>query len=367
MTEGYSRVARSLRARWVENIHFGVAAVATPDGKVVAHLGDPGCGVFLRSAAKPIQLLPLLLAGGQQRFGLSDAEMALMCSSHAGTDEHVQAVQALLDRLDLSKESLTCGTHLPLDRKVAAVLRDRGERPGTLHNNCSGNHVGQLLACRILGLPIEGYRESDHPLQERVLNLIAEFAGVEPEAIQIGVDGCGLPSFRMAAERAARLYACLADPEAGALAPDLVRPTKVITEAMAAHPEMVAGPGRFTTALIRATGGRVIGKEGAEGFYGVMVRGPVALGAVIKIVDGSEECRDGVVIEVLRQAGCLSRAEFDQLSPFYRKELRNHSDEVIGDLAPDLELVDAVGHTLESTPGASVAGSSARCSAESSD
>lgn len=355
MTEGYSRVARSLRGRWVENLYFGVAAVATPDGKVIARLGDPGRGVFLRSAAKPIQLLPLLLAGGEERFGLSGAEIALMCSSHAGTDEHVCAVRALLERLELSEKSLTCGSHPPLDRKAAAALRDRAESPGVLHNNCSANHVGQLLSCLILDLPTEGYSEPAHPLQRRVLDLMARFTGLAPEAIQTGVDGCGLPSFRLAAETAAHLYACLADPEAAALESDLARHTQVILEAMAAHPERVAGPGRFTTSLIRATGGRVIGKEGAEGFYGVTVRGPVALGVAIKIIDGSEECRDGVVIEVLRQAGCLSRVEFERLSPFYRKELRNHSGEVIGDLAPDLELVEGgVPHTIESIPAGSV-------------
>jgi len=355
MTEGYSRVARSLRGRWVENLYFGVVAVATPDGRVIAHLGDTSHGVFLRSAAKPIQLLPLLLAGGEERFGLSGAEIALMCSSHAGTDEHVHAVQALLDRLELSERSLTCGSHPPLDRRAAAALRDRAERPGVLHNNCSANHVGQLLTCRILELPTEGYHKPEHPLQDTVLDLMAQCTGLAPDAIRTGVDGCGLPSFRLATERAALLYACLADPEAGALAPDLVQTIRVIMEAMAAHPEIVAGPGRFTTSLIRATRGRVIGKEGAEGFYGVAVRGPVALGVAIKIIDGSEACRDGVVIEVLRQAGCLSRAEFEQLSPFYRKELRNHSGEVIGDLAPDLELVEGgVAHTMESIPAGSV-------------
>lgn len=351
MTEGFSRVARSVRGSWTENTHFGVAAVTMPDGRVIARLGDSSRRVFLRSAAKPIQLLPLLVAGGKERFGLSRAEIALMCSSHAGSDKHVRAVKALLDRLGISEESLTCGIHSPLGREAATALRSRGENPGRLHNNCSANHTGQLMACLILGLPTEGYRQAGHPLQQRVLELVAKFAGVGPEEIQIGVDGCGLPSFRVATEKCARLYACLADPEAGGLAPDLVRHSRAVVEAMAAHPESVAGPGRFTTELIRVTGGRVIGKEGAEGFYGVAVRGPVALGIAIKIADGSEECRDAVVIELLRQAGCLSMAEFEQLSPFYRRELRNHSGEVVGELAPDFELVQGeTPNTNESIP-----------------
>lgn len=334
-------MARSLRGRWIENIHFGVAAVATPEGEVVARLGNPEQRVFLRSAAKPLQLLPLLFAGGRERFGLTPAEIALMCSSHAGTEAHVAAVRALLDRTeDIAESSLVCGGHPPLDRDAAVALGERGETPSAVHNNCSANHIGQLLACIAGGWPTSGYSEPGHPLQARVAALIGEFAELPPAQIQTGVDGCGLPSFCLPAASAARIYARLARAEGVGLEADTERHTRTIIAAMAAHPEMVAGPGRLTTELIRTTGGRLIGKEGAEGFYGVAVRGPVALGVAIKIVDGTEDCRDGVVLEILRQAGCLSRVEFEKLAPFYRKDLFNHSGEITGELVPELELVE---------------------------
>ena len=87
---------------------------------------------------------------------------------------------------------------------------------------------------------------------------------------------------------------------------------------------MVAGPGRFTTRLMEATGGRVLGKEGAEGFYALAVRGPVALGIAFKIADGGERCRDGVVLDVLRQLGSLAGAELAELADLYRPALSNH-------------------------------------------
>lgn len=339
MTEGFSRVARSTRGGWTENVHFGVAAIVTPEGRLVAGLGDPNRPVFLRSAAKPVQLLHLLEAGGEEAFSLSQREIALMCSSHAGSDDHVAVVRALLDRVGLDEEALGCGAHPPLDAEAADKLRSEGCQPEPAHNNCSANHVGQLLACRLLELPLESYLELDHPLQRQVLSRIAEFAGLGEEAIETGTDGCGLPSFRLPAVNAAQVYARLADPSGPATA-SLAGHVSTVIDAMVAHPEMVAGTGRFTTELIRRTGGRVIGKEGADGFYGAAVRGPVALGVAIKIADGNEACRDAVVVEALRQAGCLSEAEFDALGPFQRKELLNHSGERIGELAADLELVD---------------------------
>ena len=72
-----------------------------------------------------------------------------------------------------------------------------------------------------------------------------------------------------------------------------------------------------------ATGGRVLGKEGAEGFYGLAVRGPVALGIAVKIADGGERCRDGVVLDVLRQLGSLSGAELAELADLYRPPVLN--------------------------------------------
>jgi L-asparaginase II len=109
---------------------------------------------------------------------------------------------------------------------------------------------------------------------------------------------------------------------------------------MTEAPAMVAGAGRFTTRLMEVTGGRILGKEGAEGLYAVAVRGPVALGLAVKITDGGERCRDGVVLELLRQAGCLAAAELAELAAFYRPERRNWRDLLVGEVVPEVELVE---------------------------
>ena len=335
----FAPVARVLRSGQPESWHFGAAAVATPEGRLVARLGDPQTATFLRSAAKPFQALPLLAAGGAEAYALEAADLALICASHAGRAEHVERAAALLARGGLGPEHLGCGPHPPLDAAAARALCARGESPSALHSNCSGKHAGMLLACRLLDFPTDGYVEPDHPLQRQILAWVARASGVAAGSIGLAVDGCSAPTFRLPLAGAARAYAGLADPELAGWGEGAALARRVVG-AMTAAPAMVAGPGRFTTRLMEVTGGRVLGKEGAEGLYGVAVRGPVALGLAVKIADGGERCRDGVVLELLRQVGSLSAAELGELQAFHRPQRRNCRDLVIGEVVAEVELVE---------------------------
>jgi len=107
---------------------------------------------------------------------------------------------------------------------------------------------------------------------------------------------------------------------------------------MTSEPVMVAGRGRFTTRLMEVTRGRVLGKEGAEGFYSLAVRGPVALGIAVKIADGGERCRDGVVLDVLRELGSLSGAEFEELADHYAPPVLNARGLRVGEIVPEVDL-----------------------------
>jgi L-asparaginase II len=325
-----------------ESWHLGAAAVATPEGRLVARLGDPQAATFVRSAAKPFQSLPLLLAGGALRFGLGAADLALICASHSGLPAHVERAAALLARGGFSAADLLCGPHPPLDREAARVLARAGEEPTPLHNNCSGKHAGMLLACRLLGLPAAGYVAPDHPLQRRMLAQVAELCRLPAGTIGLGIDGCSVPAFHLPLAAAARGYAALADPRAAGLPEDVAAAAGQVVAAMTAEPAMVAGPGRFTTALMEATGGRVLGKEGAEGFYALAVRGPVALGLAVKIADGGERCRDSVVLDLLRQMGSLSGEEHAALGGFYRPSLFNHRGLEVGEVVPEVELEECL-------------------------
>lgn len=56
-------LARVVRGGRTESIHRGDLAIVDETGKPLASTGDPERPIFVRSAAKPFQALPLLEAG----------------------------------------------------------------------------------------------------------------------------------------------------------------------------------------------------------------------------------------------------------------------------------------------------------------
>ncbi len=326
----------------VESVHRGSVAVVSGDGRLLAALGDPSEEIFLRSSAKPVQLVPFLAAGGEKRFGLSTEEIALAAASHGGETFHTEAAARMLARGGFTPADLHCGAHPPMHEESARALAFRGETTGPLHNNCSGKHAAMLLACRLFGEDAKTYWRPGHPLQRRILSTLSLLSGVPAVRIGLAVDGCSVPVFRIPLERLALLYARLVG---GKLRGESARAGAArgrIVGAMTGAPQMVAGTGRFTTNLMRAYSGKLLAKEGAEGVYAIgvsrdlagarAVSGGSTVGIAVKIEDGAERGRDAVTVEVLRQLGLASGARLAALRAFARRPVKNVCGDVVGDM-----------------------------------
>jgi L-asparaginase II len=333
------------RGPLVESLHFGAAAVVDVHNRLIASLGDPHTVSFLRSSSKPFQALPLIETGGAEAFQLSDREIALICASHTGTDAHINALKGLQAKIGITAADLLCGVQKPTDEASAAALICRGEQPTNLHQNCSGKHSGMLAYTRLHHLPKADYINPDHPLQKIILQAVAEMMDMPVEAILLGTDGCSAPVFAVPLTNAALAYARLCDPsglpEARAAA------LRHIARAMPAHPEMVAGPGKFDTALMAAFKGKIITKVGAEGYQAVGLMpgllGPdsPALGITLTICDGDlkERARPVVILEMLRQLGVpFSSAQSAALAEFDIRPVQNWRKLDVGEIRPCFEL-----------------------------
>jgi L-asparaginase II len=332
----FDLVARSLRGGLTECWHFGALAVVDAAGTEVARIGDPEVPVFMRSAAKPLQAIAMLELG-LERVDIGSIDLALICASHGGCDLHTQRVLGLLARRQLAPEALLCGTQPPLDPQALGQLASRGLEASVLHNNCSGKHAGMLLTCLEAGLSLGDYVDGAHPLQQRIAATVARFCHLEPEAIGVGLDGCSLPTFRVPLSAVARTYASFAAPIGLADAADRERVERIYA-AMTTAPEMVAGPGRFTTRLIEVGEGAILGKEGADGLYALAARGARPLGLALKIADGTEICRDGVVLDILERLDLLDGVQLRELAPFRRPERLNRRGRKVGEVVPEVAL-----------------------------
>ncbi|HJS29549.1 MAG TPA: asparaginase [Anaerolineales bacterium] len=305
-----------------ESVHFGALAVVDSAGKLVASVGDPALVTFLRSSAKPLQALPFIQAGGPDAFGLTRAEIALMCGSHSGTDAHAEGVQGFQAKAGVDAGDLRCGVHPSFHQPTAEAMLLRGEEPSPIRHNCSGKHTGMLAYARLNGWPVERYLEPDHPVQQEILTAFAEMCGLEPGQVILGIDGCSAPNFAVPLQNAALAYVRLCDP--AALSPERRSACESITEAMWAEPGMVGGPGRFDTTLMSVCRGRILSKGGAEGYQalgapsGALGPGSPGLGIAIKISDGDQtsRARHAVALETLRQLGLASAQDLEALADF---------------------------------------------------
>jgi L-asparaginase II len=326
---------RVWRGAEIESVHALDAAFVDTDGAALALYGEPDSRAYLRSSAKPIQVLPLIESGLIDRFGFTPVEVAVMVASHSGEPFHIDAVKTILAKAQIDKESLQCGPHEPLHPPTAMALRRLGEEPSRLHNNCSGKHAGMLAVCKAEGWPLDSYCDPEHPLQRRIRALVAEFAGVDQASIGVAVDGCGLPTFALSIRSMATAYARLAAADQ-ARDTDLARSVGKAFDAMTAHPEYVAGTDRLCTAIMTAHGDRVIVKTGAEGVYCGALRHE-GRGLALKIVDGARRAQDVALVAMLVELGAIDSVG---LGSFERPTVTNWAGQVVGHLDAKLPVID---------------------------
>ena len=332
----YQPIFQLTRGDIVESLHFGAIAVVDGAGKLFASYGDPELVTFTRSSAKPFQAMPFLESNGMAHFGLTLQEVALICASHSGTDEHVAVVRSIQAKTGVQESDLLCGTHTVYDRRTAEAMRLRGEKPTPNRHNCSGKHTGMLAYCHLLGIEVspdrQAYIDPAHPVQQRILANLAEMAALNAAEIHVGIDGCSAPNFGLPLRNTAQAFARLCQPDG--LPEKKAETCRLVAKAMLIYPYMIGGPDNFDTFLMQAAQGRVICKGGAEGFqaFGIMPGaispGSPALGVAFKVSDGDLKghnfpagdphghVRPAVTLEILRQLGVFQAEDLLKLAEF---------------------------------------------------
>ena len=313
----------------VESVHRGAIAIVDANAKLRASLGDIDAPIYPRSSLKPIQALPLVETGAADKFGLTEEHIALACASHSGEPMHTRPVAQWLERLRLSNSDLACGPHPPRYEPEWQAMVLRGEKPTSIHNNCSGKHTGFLTVARHWDVAIGGYEQVDHPVQQAVATTLLQLADLT--SLSWGVDGCAAPNFILPLERFARALARMG---AGNRTPSRSRAAERILLSMVRYPELMSGTGRACASLIRSCSGRAVVKTGAEGVYAAIVPA-LGLGIAIKIDDGAGRASEIAIAAILHSLKVLDE---QALPTLLRAPVVNTRGVTVGERRPSATL-----------------------------
>ncbi|HEV8269205.1 MAG TPA: asparaginase, partial [Thermoanaerobaculia bacterium] len=244
-------------------------AVAWASGGKLVHSFGGNVLCYGRSMMKPLMIKPVadVLAPV-----LSDVQKAISVASHNGSTEHVAAAQSILEEDEWGL------MQTPLDVPLVQFGR-QVRRPRRWYHCCSGEHAAILRACRLKGWSRAGYTLPHHPFFLAYLDEIRRFLGKDWQPLRVARDGCGLATSSNTVTELAHLYAGLAK----------TRDEDWIWQAMVNHPDLIGGFNRLDSTILKACGGKVMAKEGADGLLGLAVVHddfPEGLGVVIKIAHG---------------------------------------------------------------------------------
>ena len=289
-------LAEVVRSGFTESVHRGAVQVLSASGSVLLARGAATTPTYPRSANKPFQAAAMLRCG----LDLDGELLALAAASHSGERFHVAGVRTILASAGLTEDALRCPRDRPIDEGAWETMLRAGEPADRVYMNCSGKHAAMLATCVAAGWPTASYTDPEHPLQQRIKQVLGSLA--EEPVTMVGVDGCGAPLLAISVAGLARAFRAVVLAAPGS-------PERRVADAMRAHPEWTSGTTRPERALMVAIPGLLL-KSGAEGVEGFAFSDGRA--GAFKIDDGAARGRVPVTLALLRRLGAKAEPGADQ-------------------------------------------------------
>jgi L-asparaginase II len=283
----YEPAAVTRRSDLTESVHHAALVALSSDGSIEFAVGRPEVSVFPRSSTKPLQAYAMLQSG----LDLPDDLLALVCASHDGRTEHLDAARRILASAGLDESVLRNTPDWPLDNEAMQQAVRTGGVATSLQQNCSGKHSGMLATCRANDWDLATYLDESHPLQRRITETVPLLTGSPVDGI--GIDGCGAPAHVISLVGLARAFRALATGEAGGVGQRIHR-------AMTIFPHLVGGPRRDVTLIMQGVHG-LMAKDGAEGVFAAAL--PDGRAIALKVADGANRARPPLMHAALRALG----------------------------------------------------------------
>lgn len=286
-------LAYTTRGDSIDCLHYGWVCVLDKNKHIVYKKGDIKNFVFLRSALKPIQAIPLTHSANK----ITQKELAIACASHSGSSSHLKILKSFLAKYKIPLSSLKCG----------------------IHHNCSGKHLGMLLVCKKNKWNLNTYLNKAHPLQKLIQKYVRDLAEIKD--ITFAIDGCGAPTIAIPLINIAIMFSNFTAINN--------KSYKKIISAMTNYPYIIGGRGQIDSEIIKALNGRLLVKVGAEGIIIAAFNGN---SLAVKIADGSPRARSIVLLKLLLKLGWIKKNEVKKsvLRETLKGEIKNHAGKIVG-------------------------------------
>ena len=328
----FATLAKEYRGETLDLTHQGYLVIVDENSKVLYSVGDADDIVFYRSASKPLQALPVIARGLDEKYGISEEESVIFAGSHAGEPCHVSALESIFRKAGLSEDMLVMNPATPAYAPANEDRIRRGLPPRRFYHNCAGKHAALMLLQRELGGEVRDYWRMGAPAQLEVQRTIETMS--ETDQVKLGVDGCGVPVFAVPVRCVANAFKNMVAPES---IPDAALRAAVTRFAPRIHryPWMMRGTG-YLCSLINYDP-NILGKGGANGVYGFALKRE-KLGVSFKLADGTEHLWPMIVLEVLKGLGCLSEETRQRLETLHPYQIYNDNGTLVGERKPCFEV-----------------------------
>ena len=331
---------KEFRGNIVENVHRGSIAVVSSTGDTIAYLGDIEKQTFMRSASKPIQVLPTLLAGLHRRFNLTEENVAMFNSSHWGSNHHIFVLEEISRKTGIDPEDMIMK---PCSSTSASALAKKLTDQSRLHPRdgksklqhcCSGKHFSLMLLQRELTGKTSGYEQKDSPVQRQIINFISMLSQTPTFKIGLGIDGCGVPVFALPLRSIAMSYAKLMDPFS--LSNELRETIDYNFSCIHKYPEKINDYG--TPSYYINQNPDLIMKDGSRGVICMAIKS-MKLGIAVKLEDGwTDEFQGLIIANILEQLKYEDTDLIKKLKNCYTTKLYNDCGIEVGHFEVDFNL-----------------------------
>ncbi len=314
-------LTKELRNNLEEAYHDGDIIIF--NGKDIEYsTGDVNRYTFMRSSAKPVQLIATLIHNLDIKFGLNDAEIAVMTASHRAEKCHIEALNSIIEKTKLNEEEMIVKPTYPLgEDSYIEALKNNDKRK--IYHNCSGKHLNLMLLQRYLTGSTHGYELSTSESFQEIMTNMKYLLNTDD--IKLGTDGCGVPVFYVKLLDIAKLYYHLANPET--IKDESIKKAVIkINNAVHKYPFNIAGKNRICSLLNHDP--EIFAKGGAKGTYAFGMKNP-NLGIAIKVLDGSEEPWGIICKEIVKRYKITSKS-LPLLENTFKSEIYNDNGIEIG-------------------------------------